>query len=137
MSYRKDWGQPQAGPEGFGGTGKCIGRVVNVSVADNVTGNTIGAFTVPKGFLVTGIVAVGTDMDSATAMLLAIGDAGSSTRYIASLNTQAAVTSTTLAATGLLFLNTVDTEILITVATQAGTPVAGTVTLYLLGAIVQ
>jgi hypothetical protein len=137
MSYRKDWGQPQAGPEGFGGTGKCIGRVVNVSVADNVTGNTIGAFTVPKGFLVTGIIAVATDMDGGTAMLVNVGDAASATRYLSGLNTQAAITSTTVAATGLLFLNTVDTEILVTIGTQAGTAVAGTIALYLLGAIVQ
>ena len=122
---------------GFAGTNKTIGRVVTITVADNVTANTVGAFKVPAGFTVTGIVAVGTDMDSGAAMLLGIGDAGSSTRYIASLNTQAAVTSTTLAATGLLFLNTVDTEILITINTQAGTAVAGTVSLYLSGFMAQ
>lgn len=137
MAYRKDWGQPQTGPEGFGGTGKVIGRVVTINTADNVTGNTIGAFVVPKGFMVTGIVAVATDMDSGTAMLVNVGDAGSATRYLSGLNTQAAITSTTLASTGLLFLNTVDTEILITIGTQAGTAVAGTIALYLIGAIVQ
>jgi hypothetical protein len=122
---------------GFIDTMKTIGRVVNISVADNVTGNTVGAFKVPAGFAVTGVIAVGSDMDTGTAMLLGVGDAASGTRYIASLNTQAAVTVTALAATGLLFLNTVDTEILITINTQATTPVAGTVALYLTGFIAQ
>jgi hypothetical protein len=137
MTYRKDWGQPQGGPEGFANTMKTFGRVVNVSVADNVTGNTIGAFKVPAGFTVTGIVAVATDMDSATAMLVDVGDAASATRYLSSLNTQAAITSLTVAAAGLLFLNAVDTEILVTIHTQATTPVAGTIALYLSGFISQ
>lgn len=137
MAYRKDWIQPQVGPMGFAGTQKVIGRVVNISVADNVTANTIGAFKVPAGFTVTGIIAVATDMDSGTAMLLNIGDAASASRYFSGLNTQAAITTQTLAAAGLLFLNTVDTEILITIGTQAGTAVAGTVALYLIGFMAQ
>jgi len=137
MTYRRDWAQPQVGPMGFVGSQKVIGRVVNVSVADNVTGNTIGAFKVPAGFTATGVIMTVTDMDSGAAGLIAIGDAASSTRYIASTSIQAASTVTTLAATGLLFLNTVDTEILITIATQSGTAVAGTVTLYLIGFMAQ
>lgn len=133
MTYRKDWGQPQVGGQGFARTRKSIGRTVAISVADNVTGNTIGAFVLPAGFVVTGIIAVATDMDSGTAMLLNIGDAGSATRYFSGLNTQAAVTSQTLAAAGLLFKNTVDTEVLVTIGTQAGTAVAGTLDLRLEG----
>jgi hypothetical protein len=72
-------------------------------------------------------------MDSGAAMLLNIGDAGNASRYFSGLNTQAAVTQTALAAAGLLFKNTVDTEILITIGTQAATPVAGTVDLRLSG----
>ena len=137
MAYRRDWIQPQVGPMGFANTQKVIGRVVTVTTADNVTGNTIGAFKVPAGFTVTGVIMVVTDMDSGAAGLIAIGDAALSTRYIASTSIQAASTVTTLAATGLLFLNTVDTEILITIATQSGTAVAGTVTLYLIGFMAQ
>lgn len=137
MAYRRDWIQPQVGPMGFANTQKVIGRVVTVTVADNVTANTIGAFKVPAGFTVTGVIQIVTDMDSGAAGLIAIGDAALSTRYIASTSIQAASTVTTLAATGLLFLNTVDTEILITIATQSGTPVAGTVTLYLIGFMAQ
>lgn len=133
MAYRKDWGQPNAGLQGEARTVKMFGRVVTITVADNVTGNTVGAFTVPAGFTVTGILGAATDMDSGAAMLVTVGDSGSAARFVASLNTQAAVTSLTLAAAGLLYTFLVDTEILITIATQAGTPVAGTMTVYLQG----
>lgn len=132
MAYRKDWGQPQGG-EGFARTMKTFGRTVAISVADNVTSNTIGAFLLPAGFVVTGIIAVATDMDSGAAMLLNIGDAASASRYFSGLNTQAAITTQTLASTGLLFKNTVDTEVLITIGTQAAGAVAGTVDLRLIG----
>lgn len=136
MTYRKDWGQPQVGQEGFVGTMKCIGRVVTISATDNTTANTVGAFKVPAGFLVTGIIAVPTDMDSSTNMLISVGDAASGVRYLSSSTMgQAATTVTTLAAAGLLFLNTVDTEILVTITAQ-GTA-AGTIALYLLGVIAQ
>lgn len=137
MAYRKDWIQPQVGPMGFASTMKTIGRVVTITVADNVTANTIGAFKIPAGFTVTGIIGAATDMDSGAAMLVTVGDSGNAARYVASLNTQAAVTSLTLAAAGLLYLNTVDTEVLITIATQAGTAVAGTMTIYLQGFMAQ
>jgi hypothetical protein len=109
--------------------------VVNLSVADLVTGNTIGAFMVPAGFTVVGIIAVATDMDSGTpALTLSVGDAASGTRYLnASTIGQAGTTTQTLATTGLLFKNTADTEILITVTLQPATAVAGTVALYLDG----
>lgn len=138
MTYRKDWGQPQVGPEGFANTSKHIGRVVTLNAADLVTGQTIGAFKVPAGFTVTGIIAVPTDMDSGAALLLSVGDAASGTRYLSSSTMgQAATTVTTLAATGLLFLNTVDTEILITCTLQGSSSVAGTLALYLSGFIAQ
>lgn len=133
MTYRKDWGQPQVGPQGFARNMKTIGRTVTITVADNVTGNTVGAFVLPAGFTATGILGSATDMDSGAAMLITAGDAGNASRYVASLNTQAAVTSLTLAAAGLLFKSAVDTEVLITIATQAGTAVAGTVTVFLQG----
>jgi hypothetical protein len=138
MTYRKDWGQPQVGQEGFLGTMKCIGRVVTLAAADLVTGQTVGAFKVPAGFTVTGIIAVPTDMDSGAALLLSVGDAASGTRYLSSSTMgQAATTVTTLAATGLLFLNTVDTEIIVTCTLQGSSSVAGTLALYLQGFIAQ
>lgn len=138
MTYRKDWVQPQAGPMGFYETMKTIGRVVTLSATDLVTGNTVGAFKVPAGFTVTGIIAVPTDMDSGAALTLSVGDAASGTRYLnASTMGQAATTVTTLAATGLLFLNTVDTEILVTCTLQGSSSVAGTLALYLQGFVAQ
>jgi hypothetical protein len=138
MTYRKDWAQPQGGPEGFANTMKTFGRVVTLAAADLVTGNTVGAFKVPAGFTVTGIIAVPTDMDSGAALTLSVGDAASGTRYLnASTMGQAATTVTTLAATGLLFLNTVDTEILVTCTLQGSSSVAGTLALYLSGFISQ
>lgn len=133
MAYRKDWGQPQVGPQGFARNMKVIGRTVTITVADNVTANTIGAFVLPAGFTVTGILGSATDMDSGAAMLITVGDAANAARYVASVSAQAAITSWTLAAAGLLFKNTVDTEVLITIATQAATAVAGTATIYLQG----
>lgn len=138
MTYRKDWGQPQPGPEGFANTAKTIGRVVTLAAADLVTGQTVGAFKVPAGFTVTGIIAVPTDMDSGSALTLSVGDAASGTRYLnASTMGQAATTVTTLASTGLLFLNVTDTEILVTCTLQGSSSVAGTLALYLLGFIAQ
>lgn len=134
MSYRKDWAQPQAGGQGFARTRKVIGRVVTIGTADNVTNNTVGAFLAPKDFVVTGITVIATDMDSGTAMLFTVGDSGSAARFLASSNLgQAGGTSTTLAAAGLLYQFPSDTEVLVTIATQAGTAVAGTITILLEG----
>lgn len=147
MVYRKDWGQPQIGPMGFVGTRKTIGRVVNINgtavTGDNVTGNTVGAFKVPAGFTVTGIIASSTDLDGGTnAMTLSIGDAASGTRFLnASVIGQAGtfVTAFTTPAVGtnLLFTYTVDTEILITFTLGATVPAAGTISLYLEGFMIQ
>lgn len=126
MAYRKDWGQPQVGGQGFARTMKMLGRTVAISVADNVTANTIGAFVLPAGFVVTSMLAANTDMDTGATMTFSIGDAASSTRYLAATSGQA-VGTPVLAATGLLFKNTVDTEVLVTVVVQAATPVAGTI----------
>jgi hypothetical protein len=138
MTYRKDWNQPQVGPEGFAGTMKAIGRTVTLAAADLVTGNTVGAFKVPAGFMVTGIIAIASDMDSGAALTLSVGDATSGTRYLnASTIGQAGTTTQTLASTGLAFLNTVDTEILVTCTLQGSSSVAGTLGLWLTGFIAQ
>lgn len=138
MAYRKDWSQPQAGPMGFGNTMKTIGRVVNISATDNVTGNTVGAFKVPAGFCVTGIIASSTDLDAGSnAMTLSVGDAASGTRYLNASNIGQAGTPTQTLGGGLLFLNTVDTEILITFTLGATVPAAGTIALYLIGFMAQ
>lgn len=140
MAYRKDWTQPQAGSQGFARTRKTYGRRVALSATDLVTGNTVGAFMVPAGFVVTGIVAVASDMDSGTALTLSVGDAASGTRFLnASTVGQAGgiVTAFTTPAggTNLLFAYSVDTEILVTCTLQGASSVAGTLDLYLEGFI--
>jgi hypothetical protein len=138
MTYRKDWGQPQGGPEGFANTMKSYGRTVNLAATDMVTGNTVGAFKVPAGFTVTGIVAVASDMDGVTTLTISVGDAASGTRYLnASTIGQTGASTFTLAAAGVGFLNAVDTEILVTCTLQTATPLAGTLLLYLSGFISQ
>ena len=147
MAYRKDWTNMQTGPMGFGATMKTIGRRVAINgtavTGDNVTGNTVGAFKVPAGFMVTGIFAASTDLDAGTnAMTLSVGDAALGTRYLnASVIGQAGTTvsafTTPVAGTNLLFLNTVDTEILITFTLGATVPAAGTIDLYLVGFMAQ
>src|SRR5450755_4025016 len=82
MTNRKDWGQPQIGPEGFAGTSKHIGRVVTLTVADNVTANTVEAFRVPGGFAVTGIVVNAGILDSVASMTFSVGDTALPTRFI-------------------------------------------------------
>ena len=138
MTYRKDWGQPQAGAQGFARTKKVFGRTVNLATTDLVTGNVVGAFMVPAGFVVTGILAVASDMDTggSPALALSVGDAGSGVRYLSSSTIgQGGTTGSTLASTGVLFNNAADTEILVTVTTQPATAAAGTLGLYLEGFI--
>jgi hypothetical protein len=138
MTYRKDWAQPQGGPEGFANTMKTFGRVVNLAATDMVTGGTVGAFKVPAGFTVTGIIAVASDMDAVTTLTISVGDAASGTRYLSAATIgQTGATTQTLATTGLLFLNVVDTEIIVTCTLQTATPLAGTLALYLSGFISQ
>jgi hypothetical protein len=146
MAYRRDWIQPQVGPMGFAGTGKTIGRVVNINgsaTGDNVTGNTVGAFKVPAGFTVLSGIFAATDLDAGTnAMTISVGDAASGIRFLnASVIGQAGTTVTAFSApvvgTNLLFTYTVDTEILITFTLGATVPAAGTISIYLTGFMIQ
>ena len=131
MAYRKDWAQPQTGGQGYARTMKTIGRRVNVNTVDDTTGNTVGAFTVQPGFVVTGVLVVSSAF--AAGLAFTVGDAGSANRYITTGVVSA--TNTTLAAAGLLFKNLTETEILITIGTQAAGNVVGTLDTYLTGFI--
>lgn len=138
MTQRKDWGQPQVGPQGFGRNLKMIGRVVTLTAADLVTGNIVGAFLVPAGFTVLSMIANPSDMDSGAALTLSVGDAALGTRFLnASTMGQAATLTqaftTPAVGTNLLFKYTVDTEILVTCTLQGSASVAGTLGLYLQG----
>jgi len=65
MAYRKDWAAaPQVAADGYVGAVKMPGRRVHLTVSDiGTAGNTIGAFTVPAGFVVTGCIVVYSAMD--------------------------------------------------------------------------
>ena len=131
MAYRKDWGQPQVGGQGFARTMKTIGRRVNVGTTDDVAGNVLGAFTIPAGFVVTGILAVSSAF--AAGLAFTVGDANSANRYLTT--GVGAATNTTLAAAGLLFKAPAETEVQVAIGTAAAGNVAGTIDLYLTGFI--
>jgi hypothetical protein len=87
--------------------------------------NSCGCFEVPAGAIITSASVDATDMDSGSALILTLGDAGSTTRLITSINAQAAVLATMPA--GTLFTKyATKTQIRLYVGTAAGTAVAGT-----------
>lgn len=140
MADRNDYRQPQAGGQGFARTMKTFGRRVALATTDLALNRTTGAFVVPRGFVATGIIAVASDMDTngVPTLALSVGDAASATRFLSSSTIgQTGATTQTLAATGLLFEFTADTEIVITASTAAATAAAGTLDLYLTGFINQ
>jgi hypothetical protein len=136
MAYRKDWGQPQAGNQGFARTMKCFGRKANIAAADvGTTGNVVGLFSVPANFVVLGVF--GSASALGAALVFSLGDAGNAARYLTGVTAGAAggALPTTLAAGGQFFRTTQDTDIQMTVTTQTGAPVAGTIDAYLWGFI--
>jgi hypothetical protein len=131
MAYRKDWNQPQIGGQGFARTVKTIGRRVTIGTADDVTGNTVGAFTIPVGFTVTGVLCVSSAF--AAGLAFTVGTLANANIFVTT--GVAAATNVTLAAAGLLFKPTVETEVIVTIGTQAAGNVAGTLDVYLIGFI--
>jgi hypothetical protein len=131
MVYRKDWSQSQVGGQGFARTVKTLGRRINVSATDDVTGNTVGAFTLPPGFTVTSILCISSAF--AAGLAFTVGDAGSANRYLTTGVVSA--TNTTLATTGLLYKAPAETEVIVTIGTQATGNATGTIDLYLTGFI--
>jgi hypothetical protein len=135
MAYRKDWVQPQVGPQGFARTVKTFGRTVNVTAADNVTAaaTVLGAFTVPAGFVVTSVLAISTVLGAG--MVYNVGDAGLATRYLSAASGAAITPVTALQTAGLLYKNPAETEILVAITTGGAAAPAGSIQLYLTGYI--
>lgn len=99
---------------------------MTTAMIDNANDD-VGLFYVPAGAVITGILVRATDMDSGTAMVFDIGDAADEDRlFSASTLGQAGGASTALAATGVLYKYTAQTQIRAYIATASGTPVAGT-----------
>lgn len=131
MADRNAYSQPQVGNQGFARTMKCLGADVALAAADLALNKTVGLFVVPRGFVLTGLSLVVPDLDSNGSPLVtfAIGDAADDDRFIATGATtgQAGGTNTTLAATGLNYEFTADTEIVWKTSAAAATAVAGTI----------
>ena len=140
MVVRIGYTQPQGGGQGTARTKKTLG-VAGVALATtdvNQTTNNIALFRVPAGFTVTGLYASATDMDTGGSPTLAIniGDSGSANRFLAASNIGATgISTSTVAATGLYYTFTADTDILFACNAAAATAAAGTITVYLEGFI--
>ena len=136
MAPRVAYSQPQAGPQGFARTKKVFGGTVSLATTDLVTTAQTAIMRVPAGFVVTNIYALASDMDSDGTPTLAfnLGDSGSAARLLsASTIGQAGTSTTSLAAAGLYYQFTADTDIILQPSANAATAVAGTLTTYLEG----
>jgi hypothetical protein len=138
MAYRKDWGQPQAGQQGFARTMKIFGRNININATELATiNNIVGAFMVPAGFtLVSFVPTTVPDLDTGATLTLSIGDSLLATRLLsASTVGQAGGAMPALAATGFLYRFPTDTEIIITATAAAAGGIAAAWPLFLQGFI--
>lgn len=116
----------------------CVPAIVAFATGmlDNANDD-VGLFYVPKGFVVTGITASATDMDTGTvALLIDIGDSGAEARLMsASTIGQAGTLSSALAAAGHLYKYTAQTQIRAYINTAANVAAAGTLKVVLEGFI--
>lgn len=113
----------------------CLWNSVALATADMTLSNTISIGYVPAGARVIDVILTLTDIDTATACVVSVGDAGSAARFIqGSTAGQAATTvragnNATAAATLAAHTPyTAATLIYMTFATAPGTPATGTMT---------
>jgi hypothetical protein len=138
MPYRRDWGQPQAGSQGFYRTAKVFGRKVNITAAElGAGGGPVGMFRLPPFFMVLGAYGNAPKMDTGTvALTFNIGDAVNGSRFLAgSTIGQGGGVISTLAAAGFAFQTFAETEVLFQVVTPANIAAAGVLEYYLWGTI--
>lgn len=115
-----------------------FGDAFAIATGDLALNKTVGLFKVPKGFVVTGVKAYVTDMDTngSPAVVFSVGDAGSASRVIATSTSAQAGGSPTIADSTILgYQFTAETEILWTTTTASATAAAGTFTFYMTGYI--
>lgn len=130
--------QPQVGSQGFKRTMKAFGGTFAISAVDVTTiNNTIQLFDIPDGFVPLGLSAIATDMDTGSpALTLSLGYTGSTAAFLsASTIGQAGTTTQTLvaAASGVKLSGVTRVQLL--VAAAAATPAAGTLIVWLWGAM--
>lgn len=137
MVYRKDWGQPMQGGQGFARTMKVFGRKVNLSTVDlGTTNNVVGLFMVPANFVITDMIGPAVPIFG-PALIFSLGDPGLNNRYLNNSNIGIAGGAVpAMLPTGQFFRTFSDTEIQLLVTTQSSAPVAGILELYFRGFIV-
>jgi hypothetical protein len=134
MAPRIAYRQPQAGSQGFARTKKVFGNLVTLTAADVLINAQSAVLRVPKGFMLQSWSGTVGDLDTGATLSIAIGDAASNNRYLAT-NTvgQAGGALPALALTGALlpYEFTDDTDILVT-STVAAVGLGPTPTIYIL-----
>jgi len=108
-------------------------NVITMATTDLDLNDTFDIGRLPRGAKVLDVILYVTDMDSSTAGLISVGDAGSTGRFISSASIQAAgairagnnATSAALCAAHTAY--TAETLLYGTVTTASGTAVAGTI----------
>jgi len=121
---------------GMANTLVCVAGTVAVGTAGLALNAVTPLVRVPKGFTVIHATLEATDMDSGTALVLAVGDTGDNDRILTGLTIgQAGGISSAIAVTGHQYRYTEETTINLTATTASGTAVAGTVQISLLGVI--
>lgn len=127
-------------PANMLGVGRTIKYIdsgnVGITAANTEADSLIKVFRVRKGFCVTGAIMSATDIDTggSPAVTLMLGDTDNDDRLIAAANIgQAGGVTNTLAATGIGYIFTADTDVYIKVGTAAATGAAGTVRAVLTG----
>ena len=129
MALRRAYTQPMAGAQGFARTRKVFGvPILGILAADVGTiNNQVAAFIVPKDFVVTGINLTIPSL-AASALTIAIGDAGLTTRFITASTAGVAGGSITALGQGAFYQFPADTELLLTFPAAGVTPAAGNIT---------
>lgn len=139
MPDRRAYTQPQQGQQGFAATMKRYGcSAIALATTDLTLNATVGLFKVPVGFVLTSLSVTVTDMDTnvSPALVFAIGDSVDDDRFVTGATTaQAGGTTTTLAAAGIRYAFTAETEIVFKATTAAATAAAGTITVDFFGYI--
>ena len=121
---------------GMANTLVCVAGSVAVGTAGLALNAVTALVRVPKGFTVIHATLEATDMDSGTALVLAVGDTVDNDRILTGLTIgQAGGISSVIAASGHQYRYAEETTINLTATTAAGTAVAGTVQISLLGVI--
>jgi hypothetical protein len=133
MAPRTGYRQPQASGQGFARTKKVYGGpAVTLVAADVALNGQVAIARVPKGFVLMSLSGVIGDCDTAATLLLALGDAGNTSRlFAANAVGQAGGAVPALAAAGLLYEFPDDTDIILT-STVAATALGPTPTVLVL-----